>query len=604
MGLYNGSLADYYGGLETQGAYQFISIKDVINNFIVAYVGEDKIIPKISRADVRFHASRAIQELTYDTFRSCKTLELEVANSLTLPLPHDFVNHVKISSIDANGNCHPLHSCQKCPKDPLSYEQLDSGVIDVGELQEDVTTTYTTGEGEKVDIVIAVDSSNSVHGNDNVSNMMNFILDFVTSLETELSDGRARIGLVHFGAGRNTIAPLALGQNVDGSDTMFDIGQQLKLTDDKVALETWVDDIYQNASGSGGSHPAQDTPAGTSIISGVWCGLNLLYGDNSRNVSKKLITIIDGPQSSMADASIPTTLTSTEDIYDNMTVLPLTPDVTPDDVVHGANDRTNSPASYGWDNPTSGAGEWFQDNVVNNAQYTDLETFGIVVDPWGYDPNGTAVGDNSGDVEATWLAYTAQFADSTDNTWGGSFNTTGSTAVIVDDIITAISPPTVAVNTVNNYYEYDPIEEDSTTWANLSSGSSSGSSGSSFSGGGNARYGLNTQGANINGCFWTNCRTGKIHFDSSLSGKTVTIQYISDSVATDGEMLVHKFAEEAVYKWIIYAILSTRSVPDPRTATFGKEKSAAIRNAKLRLSSIKPGELIQVLRGKSKWIKH
>ena len=118
------------------------------------------------------------------------------------------------------------------------------------------------------------------------------------------------------------------------------------------------------------------------------------------------------------------------------------------------------------------------------------------------------------------------------------------------------------------------------------------------------RYGMETSKANINGCFWINCRTGKIHFDSNLVGKTVTIQYISDGVATDGEMMIHKFAEEAVYKWIIYAILSTRSIPDPRAATFKKERFAAIRNAKLRLSSIKPEELILVLRGKSKWIKH
>ena len=69
-------------------------------------------------------------------------------------------------------------------------------------------------------------------------------------------------------------------------------------------------------------------------------------------------------------------------------------------------------------------------------------------------------------------------------------------------------------------------------------------------------------------------------------------------------MLVHKFAEEAMYKWIIYAIVSTRAVPDPRAGMFKKERFAAIRNAKLRLSKIKPEELTIVLRGKSKWIKH
>ena len=37
---------------------------------------------------------------------------------------------------------------------------------------------------------------------------------------------------------------------------------------------------------------------------------------------------------------------------------------------------------------------------------------------------------------------------------------------------------------------------------------------------------------------------------------------------------------------------------------YKKDRYAALRNAKIRLSNIKLGEFIQVMRGKSKWIKH
>jgi hypothetical protein len=37
---------------------------------------------------------------------------------------------------------------------------------------------------------------------------------------------------------------------------------------------------------------------------------------------------------------------------------------------------------------------------------------------------------------------------------------------------------------------------------------------------------------------------------------------------------------------------------------YKKDKFAAVRKAKLRLSNIKLEELTQILRGKSKWIKH
>jgi len=119
------------------------------------------------------------------------------------------------------------------------------------------------------------------------------------------------------------------------------------------------------------------------------------------------------------------------------------------------------------------------------------------------------------------------------------------------------------------------------------------------------RYGLDPQHAQANGSFYIDCQSGKIHFSSNISGKTVILDYISDSLGTDDEMQVHKFAEEAMYKWMLYGILSTRAnVRENVVRRFKKERFAAIRTAKLRLSNIKLEELTQILRGKSKQIKH
>ena len=119
------------------------------------------------------------------------------------------------------------------------------------------------------------------------------------------------------------------------------------------------------------------------------------------------------------------------------------------------------------------------------------------------------------------------------------------------------------------------------------------------------RYGIDPQHANINGSFYIDPNTGLIHFSSNLSGKTIILKYISDSLGTDEEMMVHKFAEEAMYKWIAHAILSTRAnVQEYIIQRFKKERFAEIRKAKLRLSNIKLEEITQILRGKSKQIKH
>ena len=119
------------------------------------------------------------------------------------------------------------------------------------------------------------------------------------------------------------------------------------------------------------------------------------------------------------------------------------------------------------------------------------------------------------------------------------------------------------------------------------------------------RYGLDPQHAQVNGSFYIDNLKGNIHFSSNISGKTVILDYISDSLGTDVEMKVHKFAEEAMYKWIAYAIVSTRAnMPPYLIQQLKRERFAETRKAKLRLSNIKLEELTQILRGKSKHIKH
>ena len=119
------------------------------------------------------------------------------------------------------------------------------------------------------------------------------------------------------------------------------------------------------------------------------------------------------------------------------------------------------------------------------------------------------------------------------------------------------------------------------------------------------RYGLDPEYSQENGLFVIDELNGKISFSSNMSGRIITLKYISDGLGTDDEMQVHKFAEDAMYKYITHAIASTMlTTPEYIINRFRKEKRAAMRNAKLRLSNIKIGELAQIMRGKSKQIKH
>jgi hypothetical protein len=149
MGLLDQTQEQYYTpwlNNEDLGGYQFVTIKDVINNFMVAYVGEDKIISKIKRTDVAFYAQRAIAEFSFDTLPSDKAIEIEVAANLSFPLPQDYVNYVRFSWTDQQGIERIIYPTRKT-SNPLAYNQdnegkyLYSSTGDVTQAQQSVTLT-------------------------------------------------------------------------------------------------------------------------------------------------------------------------------------------------------------------------------------------------------------------------------------------------------------------------------------------------------------------------------------------------------------------------------------------------------------------------------
>tara|TARA_R100001369_G_scaffold70_1_gene170 strand:+ start:1768 stop:2997 length:1230 start_codon:yes stop_codon:yes gene_type:complete len=118
------------------------------------------------------------------------------------------------------------------------------------------------------------------------------------------------------------------------------------------------------------------------------------------------------------------------------------------------------------------------------------------------------------------------------------------------------------------------------------------------------RYGLEPQISQTNGWFTINEREGKMSFSSNLANQLIVLEYISDGLAYDLDTRLPKMAEEAMYAHLLYSIISTRAGQSEGVVQrFKRERSAKLRNAKIRLSNIKLDEIVQVMRGKSKWIK-
>jgi len=99
--------SDYYASESNHGSYQYISLKDIIRNYMLMYVGDDQIDDNVPIHKVRFIAKQAIKELNYDAFKSTRVVEEEIQSSLKYIMPSDYVDFLRISKL-TNGVMYPM----------------------------------------------------------------------------------------------------------------------------------------------------------------------------------------------------------------------------------------------------------------------------------------------------------------------------------------------------------------------------------------------------------------------------------------------------------------------------------------------------------------
>ena len=64
MGLLDGTNENaYYSTPGSYGNYKLTQLEQIINDFMITYVGESKIIYKVNRTEVQFNAMLDIQDL-------------------------------------------------------------------------------------------------------------------------------------------------------------------------------------------------------------------------------------------------------------------------------------------------------------------------------------------------------------------------------------------------------------------------------------------------------------------------------------------------------------------------------------------------------------
>ena len=124
------------------GENRFISLEDIVNNYMVLYADESNHGGTAKRMKVEAFAQRAIQEYSYDTFR-VQTWEYEVFDRATFPMPQDFVELVGINYVDDYGVERSLRprSRSSNPRSPFQYQNT---------LLWDEDTIYNAGDPVRI----------------------------------------------------------------------------------------------------------------------------------------------------------------------------------------------------------------------------------------------------------------------------------------------------------------------------------------------------------------------------------------------------------------------------------------------------------------------
>jgi|TARA_R110000824_G_scaffold89355_3_gene219161 hypothetical protein len=157
---------------DNNGSYSFTRLTDVIDNFLIAYVGAGKLIPSVKRTDVIFHAKRGLQEFSYDTLKSVRSQELTIPTTLSLIIPQDYVNYVRLSYVDGGGVQHTIFPANSLTVNPYEMPAQDNLGIPTQDSQDSNITTPSVTE-DRWDANNPRNISGAVYGDQSAANVNN-----------------------------------------------------------------------------------------------------------------------------------------------------------------------------------------------------------------------------------------------------------------------------------------------------------------------------------------------------------------------------------------------------------------------------------------------
>ena len=130
-----------------------------------------------------------------------------------------------------------------------------------------------------------------------------------------------------------------------------------------------------------------------------------------------------------------------------------------------------------------------------------------------------------------------------------------------------------------------------------------------YAGGYYKRFGSQGEDQSTNGRYVIDRDQGVLYLSGGFNGQEdlyIQIDYVSDGLGIDeSEIKVNKLAEEAIYMEVEYRLMcNSDSIQEYAIRRVDNRRRAKTRATKIRLQNLKLGELQQIFRQQSNWLKH
>lgn len=90
---------EYIENKEAHGAYQYVSLKTIIDNMVLESLDDDSYLKNTARFRFLQYAKQGIRELTQEAANDILAFEITVPDNLVVVVPKDYVNWVRISLV-------------------------------------------------------------------------------------------------------------------------------------------------------------------------------------------------------------------------------------------------------------------------------------------------------------------------------------------------------------------------------------------------------------------------------------------------------------------------------------------------------------------------